>query len=697
VKRTKPARRSSAATVESPAGVGRGQNRRRRSLPDRPHSPSRSWAIAVAVAALAATVYSNSLGGALLYDDTNAILSNALVKSGDVIGILTQPSWWGVPRGALWRPITTLTFALDHALHGFTPLGYHAVNVGLHAGVSVLLLVVFGQVTAAPLAAAVAALLFAAHPVHTEAVASVVGRAELLAAGGLFLAWLCFLAADHARWGVPERGRRPMVAAPSRLRRNLLEMAGVVVFFCAMLSKENALVLPLVLVLADLLYPPRGHAAAAVARARAPRVLALVAAAGLFVALRGTMVGFLAQRVDLLDNPLVALAPSAHLMTATKVIGLYAWRLLVPLRLSADYSYQQIAPVTSVVDAQFIGGLVVLLGVPAVGWWARRRAPAVAFAMGFMALTFALVSNLLFPIGTIMGERLLYLPSAGFCLLLGVLLERATTARVRRLVLPLGLVLALYAVRTWTRNVVWHDPLVFFSTMVGDAPRSARSHRELGTVLAAAGRFDESRREFDRALAIKPGDPATLYNLGNALAQAQQVEEAVDAYRRALAAKPDFAEAMENLGNAESLRGDHESALAWMRRALPLRPNSAILHMNIANELFRLGMNEEAHTEYQAALALAPDAPDILINYGAFLYARGQYEAAIAAYQRATTASLSMAYVGLAASYRARGMLPEARAVQARAERLFPRDGAVRQMGEALREGRSSSGEPAGP
>ena len=645
---------------------------------------------------LAAAVYVNSLGGALFYDDTNAILSNAWVKSGDVIGILTQPSWWGVARGALWRPLTTLTFALDHALHGITPLGYHAVNVGLHAGVSVLVLVVFARVASAPLAAVVAALLFAAHPVHTEAVASVVGRAELLAAGGFFLAWLCFLAADRARCGATDGGLRPTSGAPSRLRRSLLEAAGVAVFFCAMLSKENALALPLVLVLADLLYPPRGYTAAAVVRARTPRVLALVAAAGLFVALRGTVVGLLAQTVDLLDNPLVALPPGARLLTAIKVIGFYAWRLLVPLRLSADYSYQQIAPVTSVVDAQFIGGLAVLLGVPAVAWWARRRAPAVALGMGFMALTFALVSNLLFPIGTIMGERLLYLPSAGFCLLLGALFERATRASVRRLVLPLGLVLALYAVRTWTRNAVWHDPLVFFSTMVVDAPRSARSHRELGTALAAAGRFDESRRAFDRALAIKPGDPATLYNLGNALVQARQVEQAVDAYRRALAAKPDFAEAMENLGNAESLRGDHAGALEWMRRALPLRPRSATLHMNIANELFRLGMNDEAHAEYQAALALAPDASDILVNYGVFLYAQGMYDAAIAVYQRAATAPLPMAYVGLAASYRAKGMLSEARAVQARAERLFPGDGAVRQMGEALREGRSASGEPAG-
>ena len=743
MRRTNRAPARPRGAVRFPAGARRGSDRRRPpSSPDRRHPPSWSWAIAAVVATLAAAVYANSLGGALFYDDTNAILRNAWVKTGDVAGILTQPSWWGVSQGPLWRPVTTLTFALDHALHGIEPLGYHVVNVGLHAGVSVLVLAVFARVTAAPLAAAVAALLFAAHPVHTEAVASVVGRAELLASGGFFLAWLCFLAADQARWGVAADGLRPTPGAPLRLRCGLLEAAGVAAFFCAMLSKENAVALPLVLVLADLLDRLRGDATVAAARARAPRYLALSTAAGLFVVLRGTVVGLLARRADVLDNPLVALPPGERLLTGIKVIGLYAWRLLVPLRLSADYSYQQIAPVTSPLDAQFIGGLAVLLGVPAVAWWARRRAPAVALAMGFMALTFALVSNLPFQIGTIMAERLLYLPSAGFCLFAGALLERAAAVgthwrrapaphaagrpnrpgadrraaspvgapaelahpgltlgrlAVPRLAVPLGLMLTLYAVRTWTRNAVWRDPLAFFSAMVVDAPRSARSHRELGTALAAAGRFDESRRAFDRSLAIKPADPATLYNLGNALVQAQQVEQAIDTYTSALQVKPDFADAMENLGNAESLRGDHQTALTWMRRALPLKPRSPTLHMNVANELFRLGVSDEAGAEYRAALALAPDSPDILVNYGAFLYAQGDYDAAITAYERATNAPLPLAFAGLAASYRAKGMLSEARAAQARADRLFPENAAVRETGEALRQGRSRSREAAVP
>jgi Flp pilus assembly protein TadD len=636
-----------------------------------PEAAAWSWTSALLVAALAAGVYANTLDGALLYDDVNAVVDNAWVRSGDPAGILTHPSWWREGHGRGWRPVATLSFALNHALHGLEPRGYHLVNVALHAGVSVLVLAVFARATGAALPALVAALLFAAHPVHTEAVASVVGRAELLAAGGFFLAWLCFLRADA--------GGRP----------RLLEGAGVAAFVAGLLAKENAITLLPVLVLADLIRPAGGSVPAALGR-HLPRYGALAAACAVVLALRRQVIGAGAPGIDVLDNPLVALPAVERLLTAVKVAGLYAWRLLAPLRLSADYSFRQIAPVESPLDPAFLAGLAVVAGVPALAWAARRRAVPVALGLGMLALTFSLVANLAFPIGTIMAERLVYLPSAGFCLAAGAGLVRLAGERPRRLAPVVGVVLALYAARTWTRNEVWRTPEAFFTAMVADAPHSARSHRELGTMLAAAGRLDEARPAFERSLAIKPNDAATLYNLGNALLQAGRVDEAIDAYGRALAAKPDFDDAMVNLGNAESMRGDHDAALGWMRRALARAPDSATLRMNVANTLFRLGRLAEARAEYEAALALAPDAPAILTNYGAFLYAHGDLDAAVDAYRRA--APSARALVGLAASYRAKGMRAEAEAAQARAEALFPADPSVRQMAQVLRADAAAGG-----
>jgi Tfp pilus assembly protein PilF len=644
-----------------------------------PRRDARAWWVAAAlIAVLAAALYANSLDGALLFDDVNAIVNNQWVRSGDLRGIVTRASWWGGGRGHGWRPLTTLTFAADHALHGLAPFGYHLVNVLLHAAVSVLVFAAFARATGTPRVAAIAALLFAAHPVHTEAVASVVGRAELLAAAGFFVAWLCFLRADDAR-------------ALARGRRRLLEALGVVVFLAAALAKENALALVAVLVFADLLCAPAGAPTARL-RAHAARYGALLAATLVFVVLRGRVLAGAPQTISILDNPLVALPPLARELTAIKVAGLYGWRLLVPWHLAADYSYRQLTPVTSALDPPFVLGAVLVVAIPLLTWRAWGRAPAAALGLGVLMLTFAMVSNFVFPIGTIMAERLLYLPSAGFCLAAAVVLERGARVpametrlaglTVPRLAIPLAIVLALYALRTTTRNRVWRDRLTFFSTMVAQAPESARSQRELGAVLADRGRFDAARAAFERSLAIKPDDAATLYNLGNALLQEGRIDDAVAAYRRALAVKPDFADAMVNLGNAESLRGDHHAALEWLRRALVLTPDAPSLHMNVANELFRLGSYDEARAEYQAALALAPAAGNVLTNYGAFLLARGEAAAASDVYRRA--GDVPMALVGLAASYRVLGRLADARAVQARAARLFPANAAVRQMGEVL-------------
>ena len=629
---------------------------------------------------MALAVYANSLGGGLLYDDANAIRNNPFVRNGDVAGILTEPSWWGSARGPLWRPLTTLSFALDHALFGLAPFGYHVANVALHAAVSVLVLVVFAAVTAAPRTALAAALLFAAHPVHTEAVANVVGRAELFAAGGFFVAWWCWLRADRA-------GGAWLAAT-------------LVAYFLAMCGKENAVTLPLALVVADVVMRRPEEAVIARLRARAPRYAALAAVAVFFVVLRAGVLGAVTPSPDLLDNPLGTLGPGSRLMTAVAVIGLYVLRLVFPLWLSADYSYDQIQAVTSPLDLGFLGGLVVLCGAPALAWWTSRRVPALALGIGVLGATFVVVANLFFLIGTIMGERLIYLPSAGFCLALAAGLSHLTRTDERGGRMPaafaavIGIVVALYGARTVARNAVWREPLGFFQTMTVDAPRSARSHRELGTVLGDLGRFAEARQSFERSLAIKPEDATTLYNLGNALSREGRYGDAVAAYERALARNPTFVEALENLGNAESTRGDQQAALAAFQRALALAPDEPILQMNAANTHFRAGAIAEARAGYERALALAPSSVEIRTNFGSFLYARREFAAAVDVLGRIPAPAPVRALVALGASQQVLGRTADARATLAMAERLYPGDGNVRQLADLLRRGAASGAAP---
>jgi Tfp pilus assembly protein PilF len=296
-----------------------------------------------------------------------------------------------------------------------------------------------------------------------------------------------------------------------------------------------------------------------------------------------------------------------------------------------------------------------------------------------------------------MGERLAYLPSVGFCVAVAGGLaylagERdGTASRAPRrwsaaFVMPLAVLALLYGARTVMRNAVWHEPMVFFQTMVVDAPRSARSHRELGTALTSVGRFAEARQEFERSLAIKPEDATTLYNFGNAYSAEGRFDDAAASYRRAVAANPTFGRAYENLGNAESMRGDQQAALAALRHALEITPESPFLLMNVANTLFRAGSMAEARATYEQARIRAPRSPEILTNYGSFLYAQNDFAAAAAVLADIPDPEPARALVALAASYQQLGRMRESQATIAKAEGLYPRDPSVRQMADALRQ-----------
>jgi Flp pilus assembly protein TadD len=206
-------------------------------------------------------------------------------------------------------------------------------------------------------------------------------------------------------------------------------------------------------------------------------------------------------------------------------------------------------------------------------WQCRTRAPAVTLGLVILALTFAPVSNVPFLIGTIMAERLLYLPSIGFCLVVGAAFTYGVadgrglrTVPIVRAV-ALGLVLLVASARTWTRNEVWHDDDALTLAMARDAPRSSRAQTALGDLLVRRGRLDEAFRQFQEALTIEPRNWNAQLKLGNIYLSRGELDAAATAYRRTLELEPRYAKAMINLAAAESRRGATQTAIDWLRRA----------------------------------------------------------------------------------------------------------------------------------
>jgi len=520
-------------------------------------------------------VYANSLANGFTLDDELYILRNPQVTAPS-IRLLLQPN----PASNVFRPVTFLTLAANWAFAGYRPFGYHLVNLLLHGAASLLVLLVLRQVLegrpARESVSFAAALLFAVHPIHTEAVSSVVGRSELLAATFLLAAWLL-----HLR-------DRPLGAFCA--------------FALALLSKESAAALVVVLVAGDWargkLKPWTRYAAMA----------ALTAVfAGLLWKAQGGRLG--SPNISVLDNPLILLPAHLRAVNALRVAWKYVGLLLFPAVLSCVYSYNQI-----LLYSDLRHTLPALLGfLVAVAAWAvalikRQVAYAVAGAVYFAG--FAATSNLLMLTGTIMGERLAYFPSVGFCLLIAVLGQRLAGSRKGVAAGLLAAIVALAGARTVLRNRDWRDNATLYSAAARAVPGSAKVRCFQGSVYLGEGRLEAAREEFRRALDTLPGYPEAVEGMAFVEARSGNQEKALELMRQALEMSVrqdiDYDYRAVNLAALEIQMGKLDEALELLNREIAEAPAYSRAWSNRAALLFRLGRTQEARRDSETALRLDP-------------------------------------------------------------------------------------------
>ena len=484
--------------------MARARNNRTPAGPAPAPAERRAWRAPALIFLAVWVVYWNSLAGEFVFDDTSIIQSNPQIQrlDGDHLRHIFGSHYWQTVagQGGLYRPLTVLSYAANYAAGGLDPWGYHFVNVLVHALNAVLVWLVIRELFGEGTFAFWSGLLFALHPIRTEAVAYVVGRAESLAALWFLAAWWLYL-----------RERRWLAAGA---------------FALAMLSKESAFAFLAVLPLSDWVRR-RGFGRETVWR-YAPVAAAAVAVMGLRYAVLG---GFAPLYVNPTSNPLAAAGTAERLMTATAVLARYLWLLVFPVPLSADYSFNQIQVVKGPGDGWFIAGALALVALAAGMTRAWRKAPAWFFYGAFFIATFGLTSNFLRPIGTIMAERLLYLPSLGFTCAVAYAVARA---RQREMALGLAALLAVfYAGRTITRNTDWHDHLALFSSAAVVSPNSSLVQANLANALLYIRRDPAGAAEHaHEAIRIEPGDPAAHMTLGEAYERMGDWPRAAEAYAR---------------------------------------------------------------------------------------------------------------------------------------------------------------------
>ena len=489
--------------------------------------PDPRWGVlALAVALLALTASATSLRNGFTYDDRWIIADNDRVHELRALWRYFEESYWPMKNGAgLYRPLVVLAYGVQWTLGAGSPFVFHLVNVLLAAACAVAVFWVLGFLVPTRVAW-LAAALFAVHPVHVEAVANVVGQAELWAALVLLSAVGLYLR---------DRREGPM--------RRQTGMTIVALFLVGIFTKEHVIVLPALLLAAELLL--YGDAPV-VQRVRRLRLLLwpLVAIAAAFVAIRVQVLGAVGG-----DVPHPSLLHQGMLERAfimLNVVPEYGRLMLAPVRLYADYSPRQLDVFASP-HPSHLAGILLLLSTAALFALSARRGPVVAFGIAWFALTVAPVSNVLLATGILLAERTLYLPSLGAMLVVAVGLHalRARLRAVRSPLLPLVPIacvaaLAFGVARSSDRNAFWHDTDSAFELMVEESPLNFKAHYALGGQYFQRNRFREGEREWRMAIALMPGYHAIYMDLAHRYRQAHLCGAAIPLYQRALELEPGF-------------------------------------------------------------------------------------------------------------------------------------------------------------
>lgn len=553
---------------------------------------------------LAALVpYLNTFNVPWYFDDSNNIVDNPLIRD-------LPRAVLGVLQG---RGLAMLTFALNHHFGGLNPVGYHVVNLAIHALTVVAVWLLLRQLLdrQAWYWAVVGALLFAVHPVQTQAVTYVVQRMTSLSAFFFIAAVSLYLAFLDAQDG----------------RRRLLYALALLGGALAVLTKEHTAVLPLVLLVAERLFRP-GRSLLVQAMTLAPFCLVPIWKA-LEMLLLPVWRGDVAAAIRYADQlqSLHNVTPLRYLFTEFSVLWYYLKLLALPVGQRLDYGWPVVERLWTVTNLAALCGLIALGWV---GWLLRGRRPLLTFGMAWFFITLSVESTLI-PLDPLFEHRL-YLPMFGFALVMVELLRQTPWPRGQIAVVVV--LLPLLALLSWQRNALWNDAVAFMEDNLRRSPDNVRVMVMLGNAYAAEDRPDEGVRMIERAMQLNPRYDFAYTAMGKILIDQGRGAQAIPVLLQGVGIYPESVTLNEYLGIAYGEAGDYQTALVHLRQAQSLNPEDASVYTNLGVIHTALGDHHQAADNFARSVKLAPDSEKAWFNSATALYNLGDNRAALNALRR---------------------------------------------------------------
>lgn len=605
-----------------------------------PGSVGLRWAY-VFLFVFAVLLYVNTLNHQFAFDDSVVITGNKYTQQGldGIKTLATKDLFYGIYgtsldlEGGRWRPLTLVMFAIEYQFFGDNATPYHLINILLYGITAMILFMTLLEILPGKsrvLLSFITTLLFIAHPIHTEVVANIKSRDEIVS----FL-FLCLMLFSIFRFVKTENKKFILYA--------------VLCYFTALLSKESGITFVAIIPLSLFCFAHKNVRQSLVLTAP------FIITAGIYLAIRTSLVGMIGDREsnDITDNPFLQLNFPAlptpipyveKLATCFWILLKYLLLLIFPHPLTSDYGFNQI-PIIGLSDPKAIASILIYLGL--IGYAvkilleelklrqvsdAKREVPAkvlFAYCILFFFFTIIIVSNLFFLIGTTMGERFAYISSLGFCLALAAFLIKIfkwesfvfqdPKSSVKKLY-PLLLLLIPYSYKTVTRNPAWEDNKTLFTTDVKTSTGSANAHYYFANTMFTEhinddpspkrdSLFHEAKKEFRVAMGINPYFHYCYYNIGLIWEKLGNPDSAIFYQQKTINLKPDNTMAQYMAKGAlglvyGKLKGDYEKAIPLLKEALLYRPDDTGYHENLGICYAMKGDLDNSIKEFETSLKL---------------------------------------------------------------------------------------------
>ncbi len=554
--------------------------------------------------------YANTLKNDFVWDDVFFIVNNNYVKNLNSIPqyFYSVKTYATILDYHIFRPLRTLSFALEYKLWGLNPFGFHLTNIILHLLNVLIVYFLISRLTSNRNLGFISALIFSLHPVQTEAVAWIKGRADLLFSSFFLLGFLAFLKKEEGQ------------------KRNSFPILIYLCFFLALLSKIMAITFPLILIVYKI----------SLGRAKFRDDDKFF-----FISLFLISMAFLSTRHLVIGRSTQTGYPGGGayytFLTMLRVFPDYLRIIIYPLNLTADYSGIKISH--SIAEGKVLLSLLFYPAIILAFIFSWRKNRLIFFCLSFFFITLLPVSNIV-PTMQFMAERFLYLPALGIFVIFAFLITKCAaflSSRQKILWLLVTLFMVNFIPLTIDRNSVWRNELTLWEKSFNTSPVSSRIAENLAFAYLNAGLTDKAISLFEKILPRTKKKYKILDHLGQAHLHQGKTEKAKYYFEEAISQNKDFAPAYGHLGVLFGKEKDYKQSKKYLEKALELDPDSpetTYYYNNLGLTLKNKGLKGEAKKMFEAALLKNPDNIEALKNLGVILWKEKKWAEVVPIYQK---------------------------------------------------------------